>query len=362
MRVRNSDEEFMAAALKLAKRGLGYTSPNPAVGSVVVKSGQIIAGDYHRRAGEPHAEALALKRAGEAARGADLYVTLEPCSFHGRTPPCTEAIIAAGIRRVVIGTIDPNPKVNGQGIKALRKNGLEVLTGILAERCWELNRAHAKFMTRRLPLVTVKYAQSLDGRLATITGSSQWISSDKSLKYAHRLRAQHDAVLVGARTAKLDNPQLTVRYVKGRNPIRLIITNSGKISRRLRLLKDKASPVLIVTGRAGARRLAGWVGPKTEIMILAAKDGKLDLHDLLVRLGEREITSLLVEGGAEIITGFLKQNLADRIITIIAPILIGEGISAVGDLSIRLIDQAKKLTNVQMRKIGPDCAIIGDLN
>ena len=288
-------------------------------------------------------------------------MTLEPCSFHGRTPPCTESIIAAGIRRVVIGTVDPNPKVNGLGIKALGKKGLEVVTGVLAESCRELNRAHSKFITTRLPLVTVKYAQSLDGRLATMTGSSQWISSEKSLKFAHRLRAQNDAILVGARTAKIDDPQLTVRYIRGKNPLRMIISGSGNISRRLQLLTDNAAPVIIVTGKAGANKLTRWVGSRAEILILPARGGQLDLSALLKKLGERQITSLLVEGGAGIITEFLKQNLVDRIITIVAPIIVGRGISAVGDLGIRSIDKAKKIINVQRKKIGPDCAIIGDL-
>lgn len=345
----------------MARRGVGYTSPNPAVGSVIVKDGEIVAGDYHRRAGQPHAEALALQKAGDAARGADLYVTLEPCSFHGRTPPCTESIIAAGIRRVVIGTVDPNPKVNGLGIKALKKKGLEVVTGVLAESCRELNRAHSKFITTRLPLVTVKYAQSLDGRLATMTGSSQWISSDRSLVFAHQLRAQNDAILVGARTAKMDDPQLTVRYIKGKNPMRMIISGSGNVSRRLRLLNDDAAPVVIATSRIGANKMAKWVGSKAEILILPVRGGQLDLSALLKKLGERQITSLLVEGGAGIITGFLKQNLVDRIITIIAPIIIGRGINAVDDLGIKSIDKAKKIFNVRRKKIGPDCAIIGDL-
>jgi diaminohydroxyphosphoribosylaminopyrimidine deaminase/5-amino-6-(5-phosphoribosylamino)uracil reductase len=327
---------------------------------VIVKHGRVIAGDYHHQAGKPHAEALALAKAGDDAHGADLYVTLEPCCFHGRTPPCTEAIIKAGIKKVVVGAIDPNPAVNGKGIKRLNGAGIEIVSGVLQKECESVNRGYSKFITSGMPLVTVKYAQSLDGRIATKTGHSQWISSPESLEFAHQLRAAHDAILIGAKTANHDNPQLTVRLVKGKNPARIVLSASGGVKSNLRLFHDKQAPVIIATGRQGLKLFKRAL-PDIETIVIPAKNRGLDLKNLLKKMAEKRITSVLIEGGSGVITGFLKQNLVDRMIIIAAPIIIGEGISAVGDLNIRTIDQSRKLINIEYRKIGRDCAIIGDL-
>jgi len=360
MRYKNDNENYMAKALKLAARGIGYTSPNPAVGCVIAKNGQVIAGDYHHQAGKPHAEALALVKAGDGARGADLYVTLEPCCCHGRTPPCTEAIIKAGIRSVIVGTIDVNPAVNGQGIKRLRDAGIEVVAGVLQGECEAINRSYAKFITTGIPWVTIKYAQSLDGRIATKTGHSQWISSPDSLKFAHQMRATHDAILIGSKTANHDNPRLTVRLVKGKNPIRIVLSRQGRVKKDLQLFHDKHAATIMVTGIQG-RKIFKKALPDIDTIILPAKSNGLDLKSLLGKLAERGITSVLIEGGSGVITSFLKQGLVDQIIVITAPILIGQGISAVGELNIRTIDRCRKLINVERRKIGRDYAIIGDL-
>jgi diaminohydroxyphosphoribosylaminopyrimidine deaminase/5-amino-6-(5-phosphoribosylamino)uracil reductase len=355
-------ERLMALALRQALKGKGYTSPNPAVGCVVVKDGKVIAADHHREAGKPHAEILALKKAGDEAKDAELYVTLEPCCNYGRTPPCVDSIIDAGIKKVVIGAIDPNPKVNGKGIEQLKKAGIDITLGVLEKECRELNRAYSKYITTGLPFITIKYAQSLDGRIATRTGSSQWISSPEALKFAHKLRAWHDAVLIGAGTANHDNPQMTVRLVKGENPLRIILTASGKLKKNLRLLTQGEAPTIIATSRKGAANFRSGKYNNVEVLSLPVKAGGVDLQALLKALGRREITSLLVEGGAGVITGFLKQKLADNMILIVAPIIIGEGVNAVADLGIKTIDNSIKLFNISQKKIGSDCAVIGDLS
>ncbi|MCP4584273.1 MAG: bifunctional diaminohydroxyphosphoribosylaminopyrimidine deaminase/5-amino-6-(5-phosphoribosylamino)uracil reductase RibD [candidate division Zixibacteria bacterium] len=360
MAYKTDNENFMAQALKLAARGKGFTSPNPAVGCVIVKNGRVIAGDYHHEAGLPHAEALALNQAGAAAKNADLYVTLEPCCSYGRTPPCTEAIIKAGIKRVFIGTIDPNPAVNGRGIEILVHAGIEVETGVLRKRCESLIRSYIKFITTGLPLVTIKYAQSLDGRIAAKSGASQWISSPGSLKFAHQLRSWHDAILVGANTANHDDPQLTVRLVKGNNPVRIVLSGSGLVEPGLKLFHDKVTKTILATSRKGRKLFEDSKG-NCDMMTLPIKVGELNLRALLEKLAKRGITSLLIEGGSGVITSFIKQNLVDRMIIVSAPIIIGDGISGVGDLKTKTIDKARRLINIEQRKIGPDCLIMGDL-
>lgn len=360
MRYKTDNENYMAQALGLASKGIGYTSPNPAVGCVIVKNNQIIAGDYHHQAGKPHAEALALAKAGDEARGADLYVTLEPCCCYGRTPPCTEAIIKAGVKKVIVGTIDVNPAVNGKGIKILREAGIEVVSGVLQSECEAVNNSYNKYIATGLPWVTVKFAQSLDGRIATKTGHSQWISSLDSLKFAHQLRSAHDAILIGSKTANYDNPQLTVRLAKGKNPVRVVLSASGHLKTDLKLFHDNQAATIIATSKKG-QKILKQVLPEIDIIALPVKNPGLDLESLLKKLAERGITSVLIEGGSGVITSFLKQNLIDRMIVITAPILIGEGIDAIGNLNIRTIDQARKLINIERRKIGQDYALIGDM-
>jgi len=326
----------------------------------VIKEGKIIGQAYHHKAGRPHAEALALKKASDLAAGAEMFVTLEPCCNYGRTPPCTKAIIRSGIKRVVIGTIDPNPAVNGRGIRELQDAGIEIKTGVLEKDCKDLNRTYNKFMATGLPYVTIKWAQSIDGRIATRSGSSQWISSPDSLDFAHELRSTHDAIVVGARTANRDNPLLTVRRVKGRNPLRIVLTASGRLKHNLSLLTDGGPPTLVVTTRIGAVRFRKTKG-NIEILALPARSKGVDLNALLRTLGKRQITSILVEGGSGVITSFLKQGLADRIIVIVAPILVGDGINAVADLNVKTIGKSVKFKSWKHKMIGPDLAIFGEL-
>ncbi len=361
MKYESDNERMMAKALSLAKKAVGYTSPNPAVGCVIAKDGQIIASDYHHRAGQPHAEALALAKAGDNARGATLYVTLEPCCTFGKTPPCTDSIISSGIKKVVIGTLDPNPRVNGKGAEILHKTGIETVIGVLEPRCRELNLAYNKFISTGLPLVTIKYAQSLDGRIATRSGSSQWISSPDSLKLAHKLRATHDSILVGANTANIDNPRLTVRHLKGKNPLRIVLSRSGNLKDDLNIINDNSTKTLIVTSDEGRSQAEKLVNDHVELMTVPLTGNQFNLQQLLLKLAARCITSVLIEGGSGVITGFLKQKMADKMVIISAPIFIGEGINAVGDLGIDKLENAFKLTNITQTKYGPDCAMIGDI-
>jgi diaminohydroxyphosphoribosylaminopyrimidine deaminase/5-amino-6-(5-phosphoribosylamino)uracil reductase len=342
-----TDEAFMRRALRIARKGEGQVSPNPMVGAVIVREGRIIAEGYHRCCGANHAEINALQAAREPVKGATLYVTLEPCAHHGRTPPCVEALIACRIGRVVIGTMDPNPLVCGKGIKALRRKGIETTVGVLEEACLRLNEGFFKFIRTGIPFVTVKFAQTLDGRIATSEGHSRWISSPASLRFAHRLRATHDAILVGAGTALKDDPELTCRLVPGKTPLRIVVDSRLRIPPESRLFSAGTGErgIIATTERAPERRRRLFEKRGIELLTLESdRNGQVDLGGLLSVLGQRGITSLLVEGGAALITSFLKGGLADRLIVVIAPKITGEGINAIGDLGIRRMDDALNLS------------------
>ena len=350
----------MHLALKLARKGKGSVSPNPLVGAIIVKNSRIIGQGYHKQYGGPHAEVNAIKNAGEAVDGATLYVTLEPCCHEGKTPPCVESIVRNKFRKVVIGTIDANPLVSRKGLDYLQNRGIEVITGVLEDECRSINEIFFHYMETGMPFVTVKYAETFDGRIATTNGQSQWISSPASLKFAHKLRALHDAVLVGTQTVIKDDPELTVRHIRGRNPLRVIVDSSLKIPLQAKILKNHSdSKTLIATTKTvndpQFQRLAD---SGVEIIpIDADSQGKVDLKKLLRILAARGISSVLVEGGAQIITSVLKNNLATRLVTIIAPKIIGKGIEAVGDLEIDDLKFAKKISFEKIKRIGPDIII-----
>jgi diaminohydroxyphosphoribosylaminopyrimidine deaminase/5-amino-6-(5-phosphoribosylamino)uracil reductase len=355
-----NDEHYMKIALDLAGRGRGYVSPNPMVGAVIVKNGRIIGRGYHQRFGGNHAEINAIKNSGRNVSGSTLYVILEPCCHEGKTPPCINTIIEHKISRVVIGTVDSNPLVCRQGINALQNCGIEVKTGVLEQDCRKLNEVFFHFMETGLPFITVKYAQTLDGRIATATGNSQWISSEASLKFTHQLRAEHDAILVGRGTVIKDNPRLTVRLVRGRNPLRVIVDSGLNISGQAKVFQNiSQTPTLIATIKnsadPGFQRLAG---SGAEIITVGAdKNGTVDLKKLFKILAARKISSVLIEGGAQIITSVLKNNLVNRLVTVVAPKIIGSGIEAVGDLNIRKLTGAKKLSFQKVLRRGDDIII-----
>ncbi|MFA5284500.1 MAG: bifunctional diaminohydroxyphosphoribosylaminopyrimidine deaminase/5-amino-6-(5-phosphoribosylamino)uracil reductase RibD [Smithellaceae bacterium] len=355
-----TDEQYMKLALKLAARGKGLASPNPMVGAVLVKNGRIIGRGYHRCCGENHAEVNAIQSATENVAGSTIYVTLEPCCHHGKTPPCTDLIIRHKIARAVIGATDSNPLVSCRGISCLQSAGIDVTTGVLEKESRDQNEVFFHFMETGLPFVTVKYAQTLDGRIATATGHSQWISSPASLKFAHQLRACHDAILVGIGTVRKDNPTLTVRMVRGRNPVRIILDSGLAMPRDANVMQNLSqTPTWIVTTKnSSAPRFRELKAAGAELITVDADEqNHADLKKLLPVLAARHISSILIEGGAQIITSALKDNLVNRLVTVIAPKIIGKGIEAIGNLDIRSLNEAKILSMRKILKKGADVII-----
>lgn len=351
------DRRFMRRAVALARRGVGYTSPNPPVGAVVVRRGQIVGEGYHRRAGAAHGEAEALSHAGERARGGTLYVTLEPCAHHGRTPPCVDAVLASGVARVVIGTADPNPKVAGGGAERLSAAGLSVTTGILARECDKLIAPFRKHVTTGLPLVTLKLAASLDGRIATKTGDSRWISNEASRRFVHRLRAEHDALLVGANTVIADDPELTCRLRGGRNPVRVVLDGRLRLPLSSRILSAPlVAPTWVVTDRAApARKLAQLEQRGVDVLRLPARHHEIALPAVLAALGKRGVLSLLIEGGGMLAAAALRAGLVDRLLLFLAPKLIGgDGRPMLAGLGVERIADALVLGDLRLRRFSED--------
>jgi diaminohydroxyphosphoribosylaminopyrimidine deaminase/5-amino-6-(5-phosphoribosylamino)uracil reductase len=354
-------EIYMELALDLAQKALGKTSPNPLVGAVVVNNNKIVGQGYHVRAGNPHAEKMALKEAGEKAQGADLYVTLEPCNHYGRTPPCTEAIIEAKIKNVYIATLDPNPLVAGKGVKRLKDEGINVVVGIKEKEAQLLNEVYFKYITTGLPFVALKAACSLDGKIATREGHSQWITGEKAREYGHKLRNTYDAIMVGIGTVLADDPRLTCRLENGRDPIRIIIDSKLSISPDAQILNLKSSvPTLIATTQGAPLIKQKELAKKAEVLIVNEGD-KVDLLQLLKILGQREITSILVEGGATLNGTLVNQRLIDKFYLFYAPILIG-GLAApgfMGGIGCARLENALKLKNITIQTIGSDFLITG---
>jgi diaminohydroxyphosphoribosylaminopyrimidine deaminase/5-amino-6-(5-phosphoribosylamino)uracil reductase len=351
------DERFMHRALQLARKGHGRVSPNPMVGAVIVRDGRIIGEGWHRCCGENHAEINAIENATEAVEGATFYITLEPCAHQGRTPPCVDALIACRPGRIVVGTEDPNPMVSGKGIQALTRQGIKTSVGVLGEACQQLNEVFFKYIGSGLPFVTLKFAQTLDGRIATATGHSKWISSPPSLRFAHRLRSIHDAILVGADTVLKDNPELTCRLVRGKNPLRIVVDSRLRVSPAAIIFNETpgANALVATTSLASARKRRYFELKGIETLVLGTdRVGRVDLHELLIALGRRKIASLLVEGGAALITSFLKEKLADRLIVVLSPKIAGKGVDSVGDLGIRLMNDALSLTKNHPQRRGSD--------
>jgi len=347
-------EQAMRLALREARRGLGRTSPNPAVGAVLVKGGRVLASGHHARAGSPHAEVVALKRAGARARGADLFTTLEPCSHWGRTPPCCAAILAAGVRRVFVGSRDPNPLVNGRGIRRLRRAGVAVEAGVLGAECNALNEAWFRFITSGRPHVTLKAAATLDGKIATRTGDSRFVSSARSRALVHRMRDRSDAVLVGSGTARADDPRLGARLPggRGRDPLRVVLDSRLSLPRTLALFRP---------GTGGQTLVAHVSGrpppplPGVEFLRCRARGGRVDLEDLLRKLGKRGVTSLLVEGGAQVSRAFLAAGLVDRLLLFLAPKLVGgDGLSWVAGPGVSRMANALGVADLQVSRVGGD--------
>ena len=318
------NERYMRRALVLARKGSGRTSPNPAVGCVIVRDGVIVGEGWHRKAGTPHAEVHALRDAGSKAHGADVYVTLEPCSHFGKTPPCADALIDAGVKRVFVGMVDPNPKVMGRGIEKLRAAGIEVAAGLFESECRKLNEAFIKHVTTGLPFVIYKSAMTMDGKTATASGDSKWITSDKSRRYVHKLRSMVDAVMVGAGTVVADDPLLTSRIPGGRDPLRVIVDSKLRIEPTAKVLTVLSpADTLIATVTSEPEKNVRLVGAGGKVLICPTREGRVDLQALLRSLGERKVQSILLEGGAELAGDFLRQGLIDKLLFFYAPKLVG---------------------------------------
>ena len=348
----NIDEKYMRLALNLARRAEGLTSPNPAVGAVIVKAGKIVGKGYHKRCGLPHAETSALNAAGGKAKGATLYVTLEPCDHFGRTPPCTDAIIKAKIKRVVAGMKDPNPVNNGRGMRKLRRYGIRTSIGILEDKVRDMNKSFIKFVTTGMPYVTVKVAESLDGKIATKTGDSKWITGDDSRRYVHSLRSKVDAVMVGVNTVIKDDPLLLSRIPGGREPARVIIDSDFRAPRKARIFSTAdIAPLYIATTKRGAK------GP--HILTVKGDHGKCDLEDLLKKLGKMGMIRVLVEGGGGLVAGLIEKKLVDEFLFFIAPKIIGgkDAVTSVEGAGIRQMNQALILNKMKIRKFRKDILI-----
>ncbi len=351
----------METALQLAMKGVGKTSPNPAVGAVIVKRGRVIGRGYHKRAGGPHAEVNAIKDAGNAA-GADMYVTLEPCDHSGKTPPCTDAIISTGIKRVFIGARDPNPSVSGRGIRRLRSHGIEVRSGILREDCTSINEAYNKYITTRIPFVTLKLAATIDGRIATSTGESKWITGEPARKEVHRMRSKTDGVMVGIGTVLSDDPLLTTRYVRGGVPVRIVADTNLKIPLDSRLLGEGGRVVIATTRRASLGKARELEGMGAEVLFIPAAREGVSIGKLLATLGRMEITSLLIEGGPRIAASALREGVVDKVVIFFSPRIIGgDGIPMIGRLGTKRLNDSLALKELAFRKIGKDTIAEGYL-
>jgi diaminohydroxyphosphoribosylaminopyrimidine deaminase / 5-amino-6-(5-phosphoribosylamino)uracil reductase len=364
-----NDRDFMNIALDLARQGEGHTSPNPMVGAVVVKEDTIVGRGYHKALGGAHAEVNALEDAGDRAAGGTLYVTLEPCNHHGRTPPCTERIISAGLQRVVVAMADPNPDVTGGGIAYLTRHGVAVTRGVCEQEAKQLNETFVKFVATKRPFVLVKCAATLDGRIATRTGDARWVSGEASRAYVHRLRHAYDAILVGINTVSADDPSLTTRLegMDGKDPVRIVLDSALRISENAKVLQPGSdSDTLIVTGdrsdepnfrkKKDALEING-----AKVLVAPLKDDRIDLDRLMDRLGAMEITSLLIEGGGGVIASAFAAGVVDKINFFYAPKILGgdDGVPicrGAGPESMRQCLNVKKMT---VRRFGEDVMIEG---
>lgn len=359
-------DRYMEKALTLARKAEGRTAPNPPVGALIVRNEEVVGEGFHPEAGQPHAEVFALRQAGELARGADLYVTLEPCSHHGRTGPCADAVIAAGLRRVFVGTIDPNPQVAGRGIARLEEAGIEVTTGIQEKACRRLIAPFAKHVLSGVPYVILKAAVTLDGRTATAHGDSKWITNEQSREYVHRLRDKVDAIMVGAGTALADNPRLTTRLPEGgRDPLRIVVDSTLRLDEQADLfhLHSQASTLVATTGAAPVDKAQRLRQLGAEVLVLPAAEGRVDLGALMKELGARGVQSLLLEGGARLNQAALEAGLVDRVMVFVAPKLLGggDGLGIFDGPGPALMAEAIRIEEMTVRRFGDDVLLEGEV-
>ncbi len=368
------DHFYMKRALALAARGKGKTNPNPMVGAVVVNHGRVVGEAYHHQAGKPHAEVLALHQAGPRARGGVLYVTLEPCCHsRKRTPPCVRLLIQSGLTRVCVAMVDPNPQVSGQGVLSLRRSGLEVVIGVMAEEAQQLNKAYRHWITTGMPFVILKAAMTLDGKIATRTGQSKWITGDKARQDVHRLRSQVDGVMVGIDTVLADNPELSARGSKraatqrtGRQPVRVVLDTHLRIPLTAKVLQwvHEQPTILCTTKETSLKKMELLRARGVQVWVLPQKNGKVSLKAVLNKLGSKAISSILLEGGATVNATALHEGLVNQVRLYIAPLLMGgqDAKSLIGGVSPKTLEQTWDLVNPELKKIGQDWLVTANVD
>ena len=355
-------ERYMRLALGLALKGAGRTSPNPMVGAVVVRGGKIVGRGYHQRAGGDHGEITALKRAGKRARGATLYLNLEPCTHQGRTPPCTPVVIQAGIKQVVVGMVDPNPRVSGRGIKRLRRAGIQVRVGVLEGECRRLNEAFTKHIRHHVPFVILKLAATLDGKIASSTGDSKWVTGEAARGYVHQMRDRVDAVVVGIRTVLADNPKLNCRISKGRDPFRVVLDGRLRISTRANLFRQRnPKKTIVATGaHASVKKVKDIEKTGAEVWRFPLRGGWISFSALLKRLGGLGFLSIMIEGGGGTAARALKEGVVDQVVFFYAPKIIGgEGRGMVDSLGISKMVRSKIVRDMETKRFGQDLMVTG---
>ncbi len=359
-------QHYMECALSLARLAMGYTSPNPAVGAVVVKDGLIVGMGYTQPIGSEHAEIMALRQAGDKARGATMYVTLEPCAHYGHTPPCTQAIIDAGISEVYIALHDPNPLVSGRGIGKLNERGIKTYVGMCHQKAYEINEAYIKHITVGLPFVVAKFAMSLDGKIATKAGDSKWITNDEARKYAHALRHTVDAIMVGVNTIIADNPYLTAKGCGGKSgtgkmqPRRIVVDSRGRVPLNAHIFEPPGEVLLAVAAPLDSKKKKKFIRLGAEVLELPAKEGLIDIVELLKVLGKRKIVTVLVEGGGKLLGSLFDHHLVDRVLAFISPVIIGGSEAViVGGNGVDNMAKALRLSRIDIKNLGNDILVSG---
>lgn len=357
------DEKYMRLAMQLAGNAIGRTSPNPLVGAVIVKDNRVVGCGWHRKAGTPHAEVHALNQAGELAQSADVYVTLEPCAYYGKTPPCAKALVEAKVKNVYGGLLDVNPKVAGKGFKILEDAGIHVEYGFLQDELRKQNEVFFKWIEHKKPFVVLKAAMTLDGKIATATGQSKWITNETSRAYGYKLRDIYDGIMVGINTVIEDNPMLTARVDGGKNPIRIVVDSSLKIDINANVVQDKSAKTIIATtDKADKDKILKLQAQDVDVIVVDKdKNDKVDIEKLLDILGQQNICSILVEGGATLSGSFVAKKLVDKVYFFIAPKIVGgkEAKTPVAGTGILNLQEALALKDIQIEKLEEDILIIG---
>lgn len=356
---------YMSRAIELAKSGWGKTNPNPLVGAVIVRNGSIIGEGYHKKIGSYHAEIEALQSLKQDPKGSEIYVNLEPCSHFGKTPPCADALVKAGIKKVVIGMVDPNPLVSGKGISILKKAGIEVVTGVMEKECRILNEIFIKYITQKMPFVILKSAMTLDGKIATRSGDSKWITNEKSREFVHRLRDRVSAIMVGIDTVLMDNPSLTTRLQKseGKDPVRIVIDSKGRIPLDAKVINNlsEAPAILVIAEELPKEKLSFLSNKNVKVITAGNKEGKVDLNKLMKELYKMQIDSILLEGGGNLNYSALESGIVDKILMFIAPKIIGgaDAKTPFEGLGVEKMSDAFSLINYELKTFGKDILIEG---